>query len=613
MALDEAFYEKMTLPGLLKHWADHYPNRLAFREKDFGVWQRVTFLDYYERTRDFACGLVALGVQPGELLAVAGDNSPEWMFADLAIQGLGGACIGVYPTNPWRELRYILDHSGASVVVCGDQEQVDKVFDAIKHEGPFKKLRKIVCVDMKGLRNYPRDMLMSFAEVLELGRAKRREQENIFEKGIGSLSPDDTGVIVYTSGTTGLPKGAMLTHRGLIFDALKLARRHNLGQSKLEVLCYLPLCHIAERQFATIQQLVHGSTVNFAESIDTVVLDLREISPTLFLGVPRIWEKMQSSILVRQKDATPFQQKVLSRCLNIGMKIGSRRQRNGGRFGGLADRVVFAALWLAVFRPLQKYLGLSRAKTMLCGGATVSPEVLDSFWGIGLKVYQVYGMTEVAGISHSQGWGYTGSGLSGPPLDGFEHRIAPDGEILVRSRSVFKGYLHDEAATKNAFDADWLKTGDVGEIRSDNAIAVTDRKKDIIITSGGKNITPALIENRAKDSRYIQECILIGERRNYLTALIQIDLETVGKWAQENGIPYTNFQSLSERPEVRALISKEIDRVNDEFARVENIRKFELFTKQLDHDDGEVTATMKVRRSVIEKKFKSLVDKMYTA
>jgi long-chain acyl-CoA synthetase len=351
--------------------------------------------------------------------------------------------------------------------------------------------------------------------------------------------------------------------------------------------------------------------VNFGESIDTVAENLREISPSFFLGVPRIWEKMQNSILVKKKDATRLQQWVIDKSISTGLEIAARRKEKYGRFAGLGDRLWFLLFWLVCFRPLQKHLGLNKARTMLCGGATVSPEVLEFFWALGLKVYQVYGMTELSGISHTQYWGCTGKGLSGQPMDGYEHRIAEDGEILVRTPAVFNGYLHNEEATKATFEGEWLKTGDIGEIRPDKSIAVTDRKKDIIITSGGKNITPSLIENRAKDSIYIRECVLIGERRNYLSALIQIDFETVGKWAQERGIAYTNFKSLSERPDVRDLIAGEIDLLNREFSRVENIRKFKLLTKELDHDDGEVTATMKVRRSVIEEKFKSLVDEMY--
>ncbi|SMF04520.1 long-chain acyl-CoA synthetase [Tistlia consotensis] len=611
MLRDTALFERSTLPGLLRFWAERHPERLAFREKDLGVWQRWSFRDYYEGARDFALGLAALGVGPGDFLAVASEDTPEWMLADLAIQGLGGACIGIYPTNPWPELRYILEHSGARVVVCGDQEQTDKVLDAIRLGGELPKLEKIVCVDMKGMSRYPRDRLLSFEEVSELGRSKRAELGRLFEDSIERLSPDDVAVIVYTSGTTGMPKGAMLTHGGLIWGGLRLSELHGVDEANWEVLCYLPLCHVAERLCSTVMQLVNGTPVNFAESIDTVVPNLREIAPSGFLGVPRIWEKLQYAVMVKLKDATPLQQRVVARCLALGRPLARRRLAAGGELQGLRDRLLFVLLWILCFRPLQKWMGLDRGRTLLCGGASISPEVLEFFWTLGLRVYQVYGMTELSGISHSQYPGHTALGQSGPPLPSYEQRIAGDGEILVRSRSVFAGYLHNPEATAAAVSDGWMHTGDVGEIAPDGSIVITDRKKDIIITSGGKNITPSLIENRLKDSLYIREAVLIGERRNFLSALIQIDYETVGKWAQEQGFAYTTFKSLVQLPDVRELIAHEVETVNREFARVENIRRFTLLDKELDHDDGEVTATMKVRRRVIEEKYKPLIDAMY--
>lgn len=611
MLRNAAFAEQTTLPGLLRHWAERHPENLAFREKDLGIWHRYTFRDYYERTKDFAYGLLALGVTKGDFLAIASEDTPEWMYSDLAIQALGGACIGIYPTNPWPELRYILEHSRSKVVVCGDQEQTDKVLDAIKHKGALPHLEKIICVDMKGLNGYPRDMLMSFEEVSELGRQKRQEYGDRFERSIDDLSPDDVAVVVYTSGTTGMPKGAMLSHRGLIWGALRLSERHRIDDNNWEVLCYLPLCHVAERLCSTVMQLVNGTPVNFAESIDAVGQNLREIAPTGFLGVPRIWEKMQYSVMVQLKDATPLQQRVVQSCLKLGRPIARRQLENGGIRRSLSDKLVYFALWTVCFRALQKAMGLDRARTMLCGGASISPEVLEFFWTIGLKVYQVYGMTELSGISHAQYPGHTALGNAGPPLESYEQKIAEDGEILVRSKSVFPGYLRNEEATRAAVVDGWMHTGDVGKIADDRSIVITDRKKDLIITSGGKNITPSLIENRIKDSIFIREAVLIGEGRNFLTALIQVDYETVGKWAQERGLAYTTFKSLSGLADVRDLIAAEINSVNKEFARVENVRKFDLLDKELDHDDGEVTATMKVRRSVIEKKFKTQIDAMY--
>lgn len=611
MRRDAKLFENLSLPGVLKFWSENYPNALAFREKDLGIWERTTFAQYYERVSCFALGLRALGVKRGDFLAVASENTPEWMYADLGIQALGGACIGVYPTNPWPELHHILKDSGASVVVCGDQEQTDKVFDALNFGSELPNLKHIICVDMKGMSTYSHEMLISFDKVMELGRAELERSPSLVDDSIATLDPDGTAVIVYTSGTTGLPKGAMLTHRGLMWAALRLSERHGIDERNWEVLCYLPLCHVAERMCSTLMQLANGTTVNFGESIDAVAANLREIAPTGFLGVPRIWEKLQYGILVKLKDATPFQQRLVETCLRLAKPIARRQLANGGRRPLFTDKVMFLLLWLICFRSLQKWCGLNRANTMLCGGASISPEVLEFFWMIGLPVYQVYGMTELSGISHSQYPGHTTLGHSGPPLPTYEHRIGEDGEILVRSKAVFAGYLGNETAGREIIRDGWLATGDIGEIASDGSIAVTDRKKDIIITSGGKNITPSLIENRMKDSFYIREAVLLGEGRNFLSALIQIDYDTVGKWAQEKGHAYTTFKSLAGMPEVRQLIQQEVDKVNSEFARVENIRKFILLDKQLDHDDGEVTATMKVRRKVIEKKFSAQIEAIY--
>lgn len=612
MLRDTALFEQSTLPGLLLYWADRHPDRLAFREKDFGIWERTSFRQYFERTREFALGLHDLGFEQGDFIAVASENTPEWMYSDLAAQGLGGACIGIYPTNPWPEVRYILEHSRSRFVVCGDQEQVDKVLDA-RNAGGVPDVELIICVDMKGMRNYGEDWIVSFDEIAARGRALVVQIGDLFEERIRALDPDDPAVIVYTSGTTGPPKGAMLSHRGLIWGALRLSERHGVDETNWNVLCYLPLCHVAERLCSTVMQLVNGTEASFAESIDTVAVNLREIAPSGFLGVPRIWEKLQYDVVVKLADAGPFQRWVVRKSLNIAGPIADRQLANGGIRASLRDRAVFLFLWLICFRPLQCYMGLNRARTCLCGGASVSPGVLRFFWTIGLRVYQVYGMTELSGISHSQMPGHTGLGNAGPPLDTYEQEIAEDGEILVRSKSVFPGYLYNDEATRDAVVDGWMRTGDIGEIDPDGSIRVTDRKKDIIITSGGKNITPSLIENRLKDSVYVREAILLGDGRNFLSALVQVDYETVGKWAQDRKISYTTYRSLAESPDVKELIAGVVNDVNDEFARVENIRKFVILKKELDHDDGEVTATMKVRRAMIEKKFKPEIAEIYGA
>jgi long-chain acyl-CoA synthetase len=611
MTIETQRLSSMTMPQLLKHRAGTQGDALALRVKERGLWRRTDWKGYFDNARRLAIGLYALGFRPGDRLAVASDDSPEWFYADLAAQMIGGACLGIYPTNPWPELQYIVRHSRSRIVVCGDQEQTDKVLEARRNDGGLPDLATVICVDMKGMRHYAEDGLMSFAAVMELGAAREAEFGPAVDAAIAGGKPDDVAIIVYTSGTTGMPKGAMLSHRNMLHSAAQVVSIHGLGRETYSVLCYLPLCHVAERSFSTVMQLVTGCVVSFAESVDTVVVNLREIAPKGFLGVPRIWEKMQQSILYRVKDTTQFQRRVFERCLSLGRPIAERRLANGGELASLSDRLIFGLLWLVCFRSLQHFLGINRVRAGFCGGATVSPEVLLFFWILGVPVYQIYGMTESAGVSHTQRRGATRLGRSGKLIDGLEQKLAPDGELLLRGDSVFKGYLFDEAATARAFADGWLHTGDIVEIEQNGEVHVLDRKKDILITSGGKNITPSLIENALKDSPYIREAILLGDGRNFLAALIQIDLETTGKWAQQRNIQYTTYRSLAQHDKVKELVEGEIKRVNDRFARVENVRKFVILAKELDHDDGELTATMKVRRRIIEEKFREEIATIY--
>jgi long-chain acyl-CoA synthetase len=611
MKLDPASFSAMTLPQILKLRAEAHGDALALREKDRGLWRRTTWKSYFEKARAFAIGLHAIGFRAGDRHAIAGDDNPERLYADLAAQMLGGAGLGIYPTNPWPELQYIVRHSRAKIIVCGDQEQTDKVFDARRNEGGLVDLATIICVDMKGMRHYAEEGLMSFDAVLDLGRQKETEIGPRVDAALAAGQPDDVAIVVYTSGTTGMPKGALLTHRNMLHSGVGTAAIHGLDEKSYSVLCYLPLCHVAERSFSTVMQLVTGCEVSFAESVDTVVVNLREIAPKGFLGVPRIWEKMQQSVFYRVKDTKALQRRVFETCLARGRAVALRRLANGGTLATMTDRLTFALLWLVCFRSLQHYLGINRVRTGFCGGATVSQEVLLFFWILGVPVYQIYGMTESGGVCHTQRPGDTRLGCSGSHIDGVEQKLGPDGELLIRAPSVFKGYLYDEAATARTVTDGWLHTGDIVDFEDDGGIQVLDRKKDILITSGGKNITPSLIENALKDSPYIREAILLGDGRHYLAALIQIDLETTGKWAQEQNIQYTTYRSLAQNEKVRALVDDEVKRVNDRFARVENVRKFVILTKELDHDDGELTATMKVRRKVIEERFREEIATIY--
>ena len=604
-----------TMPGLLRHRARTMPDQIALREKARGVWHGTTWQGYFEKTRAFALFLKAQGFMPGDKLIIASDGSPEWFFADMAAQSLGGVTVGIYPTNPWPELQYIARHCRAKIAVCGDQEQTDKVLTAMQLEGGLPEMQRVLTVDWKGMRQYTDNCLMSFADALENGflLAGDAAQTASYEQAIDSLRAEHDAVIVYTSGTTGMPKGARISHRGILSDAWALGKVHGFAGQPMSVVCYLPLCHVAERLMSPVMQLAYGTVVYFAESIDTVTQNLREIGPSFFFGVPRIWEKLQYEILIKSRDARPLAQWAFKKALSIGTPIAERTIANDGNPVSLQDKFVGWLLRVTIFSNLLASIGLDRTWISMTGGASISPSVILFFRAMGVPIYQIYGMTECSGASHAQSKSMSRLGWCGAPLPGIvEQRILPDGELQLRGRIVFNGYLYDDVATAAAFDDGWLSTGDVVELDEiTGQVQIIDRKKAILITSGGKNITPSLIENTLKESLFISEAVLLGDGRHFVSALIQIDLDTVGKWAQERGMAYTTYENLAAMEAVKGLIAEDVDRVNARFSRVENIRKFVILRKQLDHDDGELTATMKVRRNVIEKKFAAEINEIY--
>ena len=604
-----------TMPGLLRHRARATPDQIALREKKRGVWQGTTWQGYFEKARAFALFLKSQGFMPGDKLIIASDGTPEWFFADLAAQSLGGVTVGIYPTNPWPELQYIARHCRAKIAVCGDQEQTDKVLTAMQLEGGLPDMKRVLTVDWKGMRQYTESCLMSFSDALAEGSLLAADAAQVasYEQIIDSLRAEQDALIVYTSGTTGMPKGARLSHRGILSDAWALGQVHGYAGKPMSVVCYLPLCHVAERLMSPVMQLSYGTVVYFAESIDTVTQNLREIGPSFFFGVPRIWEKLQYEILIKSRDARPLAQWAFKKALAIGTPIAERTIANNGDPVSLRDTFIGWLLRATVFSNLLASIGLDRTWISMTGGASISPSVILFFRAMGVPIYQIYGMTECSGASHAQTKGTSRLGWCGPALPSIvEQRILPDGELQLRGRIVFNGYLYDEAATAAAFTDGWLSTGDVVELDdATGQVQIIDRKKAILITSGGKNITPSLIENTLKESLYISEAVLLGDGRHFVAALIQIDLDTVGKWAQERGLAYTTYETLAALEAVKGLINEDVERVNARFSRVENIRKFVILKKQLDHDDGELTATMKVRRNVIEKKFAAEISEIY--
>jgi long-chain acyl-CoA synthetase len=594
-----------TLPKLFLRNVNQYRDRVALREKDLGIWKRVTWGDYYEHVRDFAMGLKALGFEPGDKVAILGDNCCEWIYADLATQSLLGIAVGIYPTDVASQVKYILKNSDSKFVVARDQEQVDKVLQ-VKDELPL--LKKVIVIDMKGLRRYKNPLIISFKEAEKMGRALHEQMPNFFEESIRSTRAEEVAIIVYTSGTTGDPKGAMISHKGMISMVKGLSQILDFRSSD-SVVSVLPLCHIAERMFSLIFPMYVGYTVNFAESVNTLQEDMKEISPAAFLNVPRIWEKMHSNIMIRMQDAVFFKRWVFKMMVPIGERVSQYRLEN--KPVPLHWRFLHWVAYLFLFRALKNQLGLLQTRIFVSGAAPLSPDLIKFYHSIGVPVRECYGMTEMSGISFMPKDHEIRVGGVGKPIPGVEFKLGEDGEIFQKGDSVFVGYYGNPRATQETIMDGWLHTGDVGQVDEEGILYLTDRKKDIIITAGGKNIAPSEIENKLKFSPFIKEAIVIGDRRKYLSCLIQIDLENVSNWAQNNKIAYTTYKSLATHPDVNKLIGKEVEEVNKHFSRVETIKKFKILEKELDPDDEELTATMKVKRSVIEKKFKDIIEAMY--
>jgi long-chain acyl-CoA synthetase len=607
-----------TIATRVRDRAASRPDGVAMRAKVYGVWQDVTWRDYWSTVRTVGQGLLSLGVVPGDRVAVLAENRREWVYSDLGTVAVRAATVGLYATNPWPEVRHILSHSGAKVLVAEDQEQVDKVLDIIADDPEaLPALERVVYLEPRGIRgHYDQPWLMSWEDLLAAGTARQRERPGAVEERMAAARTDDLAGLVYTSGTTSAPKGAMLSVANVEFAIESLVERAELispapGGRDL-VLSYLPLCHVAERLFTTWFNAGAGVQVNFAESISTVEQNLREIQPTILFGVPRIWEKILAGVRIRLSSASPLKRRLGQFWLRRADNIGEALVRTGGRHT-VGTRLVSAVGYVVFFRTLRDRMGMRKVRYAASGAAPIAPEVLKFFMGIGVPMHEVYGMTEQTAVGTANRQGHVRLGTVGEPLWGVELRIDEEtGEILTRHRGIVGGYWDDDGATRDAIDPNgWLHTGDVGEWVDGRYVRITGRMKDILITAGGKNIAPSPIENQLKASPFIKEAVVIGDRRPYLTALVGIELESVGEWAQQRGLPYTTYRDLSEKPEVDQLIRGIVDTVNARLARVEQIKTFRTLPKQLDHEDGELTGSQKVKRSAIAERFADLVESMY--
>lgn len=592
-----------TMVQMLAENARAMPNRTAIRQKDFGIWNPTSWAEYFNRAADIAHGLAAIGVGRGGHVAILSENRIEWVLAQMGTGLAGAVAVGVYSTSPASEVGYVLEHSETEVIFCEDQEQVDKV---IEIQTTLPRLRHIVVMESKGMRSYAPDLVIPFGTLEADGAAARASRPGLVDDVLAAQTLDDIALMIYTSGSTGKPKGAMLSWRNLRAQAFAIKELLNFTSADSH-LSYLPLCHVAEQMLTTMAPIYIGSRIDFGESLRTVQEDLREVAPTTFLGVPRIWEKLQSSIHIGLLEAGGLRKSLHDRgikaCEPFALTPNSERT-----FG---QKMTFQIYYWLVFRALQNFIGLRRARLAYTGAAPISPRIVHYFRTIGVPLIEVYGATETTGVALGQTLGNLEAGSVGIPIPNAEARVDPEtGELLLRGETVFAGYWRNDEATLATIRNGWLHTGDVAEEKG-GQYRIIDRLKDIMITAGGKNLSPSEIENTMKSSPYIKECVVIGERRKFVSALIQIDAEVVGKWAEEQGLPYTTFRSLVETPEVAGLIDAEVRAGNASLAQVAQIRKFHLLTKELDHDDDEVTATMKVRRASIYKKYGTEIEALY--
>ena len=594
-----------TFPKLLAQNAQRLGSRVALREKEFGIWQSFTWQEYHQHVRDFGLGLIQLGMQKGDKVAIIGDNRPEWIFAELAAQGAGGAAVGVYQDSNLNEVAYVIDHCDATFVVAEDQEQVDKILDMA---AKLPKLKHVIYTDPRGMRGYHHPLLLSFDAVEARGRELGSAQPELWSQKVQSGRADDVAIISYTSGTTGFPKGAMLTFRNLLSMSLSL----NQVDRKLpddEFVSFLPLAWIGEQMMSVSTALAIGFTVNFPEEPETVMENIREIGPHAMFAPPRIWENLASSVQVKAMDATPFKRLMYRLGMPLGRKVADLRF--SGQPISLPTRALYRLAHLALFRSLKDRLGLSRLRTGSTGGAALGPDVFRFFHGIGVPLKQIYGQTEISGISCIHRDRDIQFHTVGLPIPGTELKFSDSGEILSRSPSVFIGYYKNEQATKEAVVDGWLHSGDAGYLSERGHLIVIDRIKDVLRLADGTQFSPQYIENRLKFSPYIKEAVVIGKDRPYLTAMLCIDMGIVGKWAEKKRISYTTYTDLSAKPEVYELLQKEVEQVNATLPAAARIRKFVLLYKELDADDEELTRTRKVRRRFVEERYREIIEALY--
>jgi long-chain acyl-CoA synthetase len=595
--------EPRSATQILHNNAFTYSDDIALRQKKWGIWQEKTWRDYFESTQDIAAGLLTLDATPGTHVGIIAENCEEWILSQMGINFMGGVTCGLYPTSPAVEILHLLTSADCTHLFCEDQEQVDKILEI---EDKLPLLKFIVVFDEKGLKNYDHPKLITLNTLTQQGKKQRDDFPTCVAELHSQQELTDTALIVFTSGSTGLPKAAMISFENMWHEMLLIQDTlpTKPGQN---ILSYLPLCHIAEQAVSNMNSVQNRIIINFGESLRTIRTDLQEIAPDLFFGVPRIWEKMQAEISVFAARSGRLRQWIINTAMQKASAFGATLPVNFTR----SQKVSFTFWNLFVYRHLRGYLGLGNCHYSMTAAAPISPSLLATMRGMGIPLIEIFGMTETTGAATAQPRAMNSIGRIGMPGQGVECKIAEDGELLMKGGIIFKGYYNNEVATRETIQDGWLHTGDIAQMHEDGSYTIVDRKKDIMINAAGKNLSPSLIENTMKASPYIKECICIGDEKPYVTALIQIDPDSIPTWAENQDITYTTFKSLSLNERVHEHIASEVEKANSQLARVEQIKKFYLLPKELDHDDGEVTATMKVRRVKIAEQYAQEIKNLY--
>jgi long-chain acyl-CoA synthetase len=594
-----------TIVKLFRHRVRQLGGKVAMREKNFGIWESFTWADYGNKAREIGMGLLALGLKRGDVCSIVSDNNKEWLFTDMGILCSGGVTSGVYTTDSSRQLEYLVTDSNSRFLFVENEEQLDKYLAVRKNIPPIKK---VIVFNPEGLHEFRDDHVMMIEDLYALGRTYFKEHPGLWDCEIDKAKPEDLMVLIYTSGTTGPPKGAMVSHLNCMYQIETFDKILEIND-KDEQLSFLPLCHILERLLSILVPLKSCGTVNFVEGPDTVPENIRELSPTIFIAVPRIWEKFYSAIQLQVKDATRFGRWAYQIAENIGKRASSYKIKRKP-----VPLLLSAIFWFAqktVLNNILRMIGLDRLRWAGTGAAPISPDLIRWYLSMGIEMFEAYGQTECCGVATANIIGNSKLGTIGQAIPASDVKISDEGEILIKGASVFLGYLNQSEKTAETIVDGWLHTGDVGKKDDEGFVTITDRLKDIIITAGGKNISPSEIENQLKFSPYITDAVVIGDGKKYLTGLIMIDQENVEKHAQDHDIPYTNYASLCGAEEIKALIWEETLKVNQQFARVEQIKKIRLIDQLLTAEDDELTPTMKLKRKFVNKKYEDLIASMY--